>query len=189
MRKRIFKIVLIVVVLAAILGFGAWFHLMREVSTYYESEVEHFNYSSVGVEVASGAPYWIWYVLPRVFRDKLPPGSVGYEAFGFILEEGQDAPIGFPTKTVGFQRVGINCALCHTGTFRTNQADETRILIGAPSTTFDLQSYLRFLFDCASDPRFNAENIIPEIQTVNDLSFVEILLYRFLIIPQLLKIR
>ena len=86
--------------------------------------------------------------------------------------------------TIGFPRVGINCALCHTGTVRADAASQPQLLLGAPSTTLDLQAYLRFLFDCASSPKFNATRILSEIAQVHDLSWIERLLHRFLIIPQ-----
>ena len=45
------------------------------------------------------------------------------------------------------------------------------------------QEYLRFLFACASDPRFTADTILGEIAKNTRLSFIDRLLYRFAIIP------
>jgi hypothetical protein len=173
-------------ILIALAGGAVRFYLFREVDTYYKSEEENFKYGSVGVEAASGLPYWIWRALPRVCPDKLP-GPDGYTSFGFVWERGQDAPVGFPTKTVGFRRVGINCALCHTSAVRTSEASEPQIFLGAPSTTVDVQRYLRFLSNCGSDPRFTPEKILAEVKALYDLPFIEGLLYRYLVIPQMKK--
>jgi RoxA-like, cytochrome c-like len=179
------KIILALILIALAAG-AVRFYLFREVGTYYKSEEENFKYGSVGVEAASGLPYWIWRALPRVCPDKLPR-SEGYTSFGFVWERGQDAPIGFPTKTVGFRRIGINCALCHTSSVRTSETTEPQLYLGAPSTTVDLQRYLRFLVNCGSDPRFTPEKILPEVKAIYDLPVIEGLLYRYLVIPQMKK--
>jgi hypothetical protein len=46
-----------------------------------------------------------------------------------------------------------------------------------------VQGYFRFLIACAKDPRFNADNIMSEINLIYDLPMVDRLLYRFVIIP------
>ena len=62
-------------------------------------------------------PYWIWLVLPRIFPEYLPrPG--GYASLGMLARDGHEMPIGLSKVTVGFPRVGINCAMCHTASFR-----------------------------------------------------------------------
>jgi mono/diheme cytochrome c family protein len=162
---------------------AGWYHLFRQVPRHYASIEEHFKYGSVGVEAANGIPYWVWLVLPRVFPDKI--GADGYRSFGFIFEEKRDHPIGTSVMTVGFPRLGINCGLCHVGSVRASESEPQKLLVGAPNTTLDLQRYLRFLFACANDPRFTADNILSEIALVHDLSLVERLLYRFAIIPQM----
>lgn len=176
----------IFVLLAAIVGGVGWYSLFREVPTYYESAEEHFKYGSIGTEQQQGVPYWIWLVLPRIFPDKLPaPG--GYTSLGITWEEGKEMPVGFPKKTIGFPRVGINCATCHTGTFRKTAKDKPAIIPAGPSSKFDSQGYIRFLSACASDPRFNADYILDEIKYHHEFSPFEKLLYRYVIIPQTKK--
>src|SRR5690349_4093690 len=77
-----------------------------------------FKYLSLGTE-ENGVPYWIFYVLPMIFSDKLP-GLGGYSAFGLPWEPGVELPIGMTKRTIGYPRVGINCALCHTTRYRTS---------------------------------------------------------------------
>src|SRR5262245_10215964 len=177
-RRSVLVVASVLVLIAAPVGFTAWYYLLRQRIPTYESPVEHFKYASIGVEAANGVPYWIWYVLPRVFSDKVPAiagpdGTVdvrqAYESFGFIWEEDREAPVGLPVATVGFRRLGINCALCHTAMVRDSATSPPRILIGAPSGRFDLQRYLRFLYACAADPRFEPRTLLEEIERVQRL--------------------
>ncbi len=182
-KRLIVKLLTVVVILGAILGSFVWYKLFRKVPLHYETAEEHFKYGSVGAEEPSGVPYLIWLVLPRMFPEKLP-GQGGYSALGAVWEEGHELPIGFTKMTIGFPRVGVNCAVCHTTTVRTTPKDKPMIFLGGPSSRFRSQDYLRFLFACASDPRFNADNVLQEIDRVYRLSWVDRLLYRHLIIPQ-----
>jgi cytochrome c5 len=91
-------------------------------------------------------------------------------------------PVGFTKKTIGFDRVGFNCAFCHTAKVR-KSADEPvpRLYPGGPSHTFNALAYQRFLFACASDERFTTKNLLNEIGQITKLSILDKLLYRFLI--------
>ncbi|MBU7586028.1 MAG: cytochrome c [Nostoc sp. TH1S01] len=180
------SIALVIVLLVGVGGYTAWYHLFRDVPLTYESPEEHFKYGSIGTESSQGVPYWIWLVLPRIFSDKLPhPG--GYTSLGITWEEGKETPVGFTKKTIGFPRVGITCAVCHTATYRTSPLEKPHIFPAGPSNKFDLQGYIRFLGAAAKDPRFNADSILDEIKYNHEFSWIENLLYRFLIIPQTKK--
>jgi hypothetical protein len=150
--------------------------------TYFASDEEHFLYGSIGTESTSGVPYWIWLVLPRVFPDKLPyPG--GYAALGMIFAEGRDLPVGFSKQTIGVDRVGINCAVCHSASYRKSPLEKPVIVAGGPGSTQNPQAYLHFLIDCARDPRFNSTIIMAEIAKNYRLSLLDSLTYRFVLIP------
>jgi hypothetical protein len=184
MKKRLLIIFGVFAVLAAIGGLFAYNHFFREEpAPYFASDEEHFLYGSIGTEAEQGIPYWIWLVLPRVFPDHLPrPG--GYAALGFLGGDGHEMPIGLSKITVGFPRVGINCAVCHTASVRLRPTDPPTIYPAGPSHQTGEQEYLRFLFDCASDPRFTADTLMAEIDRNVKLSTTDSLLYRFVIIPQ-----
>lgn len=185
--KTVTIIFLVIALLIGSVGYIAWYNLFREVPVYYESPEEHFKYGSIGGEQEGGTPYWIWMVLPRLFPEKLP-GPGGYASLGIRWEEGKEMPIGFTKKTIGFPRVAINCATCHVSKIRTSpdQVKPTFIL-GGPSHQLNGQAYQRFLFACASDPRFTPDYILSEINNIYDLSFLDRILYRFVIIPQTKK--
>jgi hypothetical protein len=171
------------IVLLLALGVGAWSSLFRSEAVHFEDDAENFKFGTIGVEESAGMPYWIWLVLPRVFPEHLP-GPGGYASLGLTWEEGAELPIGFSKMTVGFPRVGPNCAFCHTSTFRTGPDAPRQVVPGGASTTVDTQGYLRFLIESASDPRFTADNLMPEIEYLVRLSPAERSLYRNVLIPQ-----
>lgn len=176
-------IALVIGLLVGTVAYIGWYSLFREVPTYYESPEDHFKYGSIGTEQAEGLPYWIWMMLPRLFPEYLP-GQGGYTSLGITWEEGQELPVGFSKKTIGFPRQGITCALCHNATYRLTEKDKPVIVPTGPSNKFDLQGYVRFLGNCARDPRFNADYLLEKIQYAVDLSWFDRLLYRFIIIPR-----
>jgi hypothetical protein len=176
---------LVLLVLAAVIAYGAWRNLFREEAQHLTSPRDRFAYGSIGNEGAEGIPYEIWRVLPELFPDHLPPGrGSGYAALGFFQEPGHDTPVGFSKKTIGFPRVGFNCAACHSGSYRTAADAPRRLVLTAPSTRVDFQAYIRFLVACAADPRFTADRILPAIERHTDLSAVQKALYRYVIIPR-----
>lgn len=180
------KIARWVAIIAVLIVVGAWYgwykFFREEPEPVWANEAERFKYGSIGAEATRGIPYYIWLVLPRVFPEYVP-GPGGYKAFGLVWEAGKEMPSGFTKKVIGFARVGNNCALCHTGTWR-SQADETpHIIVGAPSHTTDVQALLRFLTKCGQDPRFNAATLMGEIDREVKLSFIDRLIYRFALIP------
>ena len=171
---------LVVVVLGA---WFAWTKFFRELpERSFASDAERFKYGSIGAENDRGLPYWIWVVLPRVFPEYLP-GPGGYKSFGLVWEEGEELPVGFTKKTIGFPRVANNCALCHTGTWRSKHEETPNVVVAAASQGADVQKLIRFLYRTAQDPRFNADTLLNEITRETQLSFVDRMLYRFVIIP------
>jgi hypothetical protein len=89
-----------------------------------------------------------------------------------------------PLETAIVPRVGVNCALCHVG--RVEGPDgASRLIMGAPNTSLDLQAYLRFLFSCFGSDQFTADAVLAEnARLAGGLNAAERLLYRYLIIPQ-----
>ena len=181
--SRRWRIALIVVLVLAIVGglltYARFFR--EEPAPFFATDEEHFLFGSVGTEAEQGVPYWIWLVLPRIFPEYLPaPG--GYASIGILSKDGHEMPIGLSKVTIGFPRVGINCAMCHTASVRLHPDDVPAIYPAAASHQTGEQEYLRFLIACASDPRFTAGTILREIARNTSLSFMDRLQYR-LIIP------
>ena len=63
-----------------------------------------------------------------------------------------------------------NCAICHVGTWRATESDLPHVVIGSPANTSNVQSMLRFLVNCAADPRFNADTLLAQIERETKLS-------------------
>lgn len=174
----------VLLVLGGVVGVTAWYKLFRKVPTHFADDEEHFKYGSFGVEEPSGLPFLVWKALPTAFPEKLPGG---YESFGFIYEPGHDSPIGMPVKTIGFPRIGINCALCHLGTYRTSPDGPNILARGAPASTVDVQRYIGFLMDCGSDPKFTPDHLLAAMEKNGKLGFLDRTLYRLVVIPQVKK--
>lgn len=187
--KRIALVVGAIVALVALgIGIPSLFWSQRNVVEVHGDPVAHFKYGSVGAEKRNGIPYWVWLVLPDVFPEHLPDGpGEDYGRFGFIFEP--DAPKGRPIGTSYREdpvpRVGLNCAVCHAGIVKESEGAAEQIVLGMPAHQFDLQQYLYFLFAVAGDSRFDPDTIIPAIERVNqNFSWVDDLLYRFVVIPR-----
>ena len=183
-RKRTLQITgVVLLVVLALLGWFAWYNFFRVVpQPPFNTAEERFMYGSIGAEDTAGIPYWIFYVLPRVFPDKMP-GPAGYASFGVSWEFGKELPIGFTKKTIGFPRVAQNCAVCHLASYRLTPKDNPIFVPTGPNHTFNLEALFRFLVDCARDPRFNADAIMHEIDLASDLSWMDKQIYRFILIP------
>jgi hypothetical protein len=180
-RRRI--IWLIFIVLAVVGGLVTYVKFFREEPPpYFASDEDHFLFGSVGTEGEQGIPYWIWLVLPRIFPEYLP-GPGGYASTGILSKDGREMPVGLSKVSIGFPRVAINCAMCHTASYRARAGDPPTIVAAGPSHQTAPQQYLRFLIACVSDPRFTASTILGEIAKNTRLSMLDRMLYRFAIIP------
>ena len=180
-------VLLLSLVAGAYLGWSRGFREEPQPAWVFESAEARFKYGSIGAEHDAGVPYWIFYVLPRVFPEKfrqdgqIAPG--GYAALGVAWEEGRELPVGFTKKTIGFPRVANNCAACHTTSYRESADSNPVFVIAGAGHTVNIQNFFRLLIDCAKDPRFDADILMAEINRVTELDAIDKLLYRFLIIP------
>jgi mono/diheme cytochrome c family protein len=185
-KGRTVKVILLfLVLLVALVGAVGWYKLLREEpqpSWVTATPEMRFKYGSLGAEHDAGIPYWIWYVLPRMFPEYLP-GPGGYASLGVPWEQGQELPVGFTKKVIGFPRVANNCAVCHTATYRTKEQENPTFVETGPGNTTNVEGFFRFFIDAAKDPRFNPDNLLREIRLVAELSWLDRALYRYLIIP------
>ncbi len=185
--KAIGLTLLVIAVIGAMIGYDRGFRTHPQPDWVTATPEMRFKYGSIGAEQDSGVPYWIFYVLPRVFPEKfVQDGKVapgGYAALGVAWEQGQELPVGFTKKTIGFARVANNCAVCHTTSYRVSPNSNPVFVVGGSAHTANVQGFFRLLIDCAKDPRFNADILMAEINRVTDLDVVDRLLYRFVIIP------
>jgi mono/diheme cytochrome c family protein len=81
------------------------------------------------------------------------------------------------------ERIGINCAFCHTARVRTSENGPPMIVLAGPSHQLDVQAYSQFLDAVAADPRFNATDLLAAIGTMTELSWYDATMHRLLLIP------
>ena len=108
-----------------------------------------------------GFPYWIWQVLPKVCPQHLPGRATSRSACC--------------SKPAATCRWACRCAAASasTGSSSTappatqHRAHHARCGAGArsgmPAHRFDIRAFESFFFNCAADPKFSAEFIVPEI--------------------------
>lgn len=185
-RRRWLIVLLALLVVGGALGWLAYDRFFRRDIPVYEADAEHFLYGSIGNDGETGVPYLIWRALPKVFPEHLP-GPGGYEAVGLRWQEGRDpardAPFGFSKARVGVERMAINCAFCHVVSVRTEPGAPPQLVLAGAGNTIDVLGYQRFLMRAAADPRFAADELIPAIEQDTELSWLDRLLYRFVLIP------
>lgn len=190
-RFRRVGCLIILAILLVIIIWAVW-RFTRDSTPHYASIEEHYKYGSIGSEVggtlsdAVGGllpPERIFAVLPAMYPDRLPGG---YASLGFVTEPGKDMPIGVTHRfRLGFPQVGLNCAVCHVGTYRLNPHTKPTIVLGMPANKLRLQEFFEFVVNATLDPRFTPDNIIGHINKTSDpLSPLDEALYRYVLIPR-----
>ncbi|MDK1483214.1 cytochrome c, partial [Sinorhizobium sp. 6-117] len=170
-----------------VLGIGYYLLFVNQYVLAFENETEHFLHGSIGSEVATGPPYWVFKALPVMYKDRL--GGEGYRRFGFLYQTPDaDLPIGVSRRVVsGVERVWLNCSVCHVGTYRLPGKSERHMIPGAPSNNLRLQELITFLIDVGRDPGFNADALIAAIngdEVGGDLNVFERAIYRHVVFPR-----
>src|SRR5262245_23526238 len=153
--------------------------------TTYESITDHFKYGSIGSEPGVSLlrpvggvlpPLSVFTALPSICPEKLPGG---YASLGFVFEPNHALPIGISRRRrLGIDQVGLNCAVCHTGTVRDSPDAPARIVLGMPAHQLNLQAFVRFVLDCSLDNRLTADAVAGRFPEVGGPSFFERLLLR-----------
>jgi cytochrome c5 len=141
-------------------GAALWWDLRRnEPEAFFDDPIKHFKYGSTGGDVVAGVPIHIFKALPKLCRDYLP--GEGWQSLGLLYEDGMDRPIGTSKRrSFGFERVSLNCAACHVGTYRGAPEEKPTIVPGMPANRLRLVEFVRFLGNCALDERFNPWQVI-----------------------------
>lgn len=192
-RRALITLAVLVVLGAA--GAGVvWWKFFRSEAQNFADEETRFKYGTLGGELIAGIPYPIFMILPRVFPDLIEqyategygPGKTswgGYGAFGLAWEQGQRLPVGFSIKHLGYDRVTVNCALCHTASYRMTENADRVFVTGGPGHTVNIRGLLRFLFAVAHDRRFTAARLMPEILVHFPLDLIDTKIYSTVLIP------
>ena len=170
----------------------------------------HFKHGSIGAELASGMPYRILKVLPKVFPEHFAPEG-DWSHFGLVMEAAQDdegrrlydiyaagrvvpasgdqrvskgLPIGFASGwRSGIEVAWFNCAVCHTGVVEVPGITRPRIVPGMPANTVELERLFLALFDMAVDKRFTLDAIEAQYPPEERLNILERALWAWVVVP------
>ena len=197
-RRRLLLPVAIVLVLlaliglvAVVLGIVAAMRFAVNRTEVFPNIVGHFEHGSIGADEGSGMPFWVWKALPRLFPAEFD-GRLDYRAFGFLYNTDahgrqEDLPIGISKRDFrGVDLVWFNCAVCHTGTYRTSEGAARVMVPGMPSNNLNLYGFIRFILNAGVDERLKPDRLIPAMQAAGaNLNFIERKVWRFVVIPRM----
>lgn len=191
-RVRGLALLIVLAVIATVAIYLVWYFTSDRTREYSDIQ-EHFKYGSIGSEpggtIATPVggvlpPYLVFKTLPKVCPDKLPGG---YASLGLVFEPGHDLPIGVSRRwRLGLEQVGLNCAVCHTGTVRATPNSQPMIVLGMPAHQFDLERFFQFVLSCSLDDRVTAGNVIAKAEEMGDhVSLMQRLLLHTVVIQRL----
>jgi len=154
-----------------------------EAEAFFDDPVKQFKYGSTGGDRLAGIPAGIFKALPELCRDYLP--GEGWQSLGFVFEEGMDRPVGTSKRySLGFERIGLNCAACHVSTYRAAPQSRPVVVAGMPAHRLDLGRFTQFLTQCALDERFNPWQVVQAAErTGARYSLRERLLLQYVAVP------
>ena len=192
--RRIAAVFTAVLVLMLAAGALVWWKFFTGGTQNFASDRDRFTYGSLGAEAVAGIPYPVFMILPRIFPDLVAQYATagygpdkaaygGYGAFGMAWEEGQRLPAGLSIKRLGYERVTLNCAICHTASYRLTADEPPHFAVGGPAHTLNLQGLLRFLIAASHDRRFTAARLLPEIALHFPLDAIDQANYALVLIP------
>jgi mono/diheme cytochrome c family protein len=185
-------LVLLLAIGVVAVGVGAsilWRMSVDETPAFASTE-EHFKYGSIGSEPTSGMPYWVWKLLPKLYPDEFG-GRDDFAAFGFLYEtdaggKQRDLPIGVSRRNLaGVDLVWLNCAVCHTGTWRAGEGEPPTIIAGMPSNHLDFEHFIDVVLRLAVDDRIAPDQLFPALEKEGaELGPVDRLVWRVAVLPR-----
>jgi hypothetical protein len=179
--------------IAALIGLYIIWYFTHDSTRNYADIEEHFKYGSIGSETGGTIisplggvlpPYLVFKTLPQVCPDKLPGG---YASLGRVFEPNRNMPIGVSRRwRLGMEQVGLNCAVCHTGTVRETPASQPMIVLGMPAHQLRLEQLFQFVLSCSLDERLTGGNVIAKAEEMGEhVSLMQKALLYTVLIPRL----
>jgi hypothetical protein len=151
----------LILALVVVIGALVWDYYRPHDAQSFADPVKQFEYGSTGGDRLAGIPVGIFKALPEVCRKYLP--GEGLRSLGFIYAndvDGHGKPLDRPIgtslrRTLGFDRISLNCAACHTGTWRADATSRHVPVPGMPANRLYIGRFINFLTSCALDESFN----------------------------------
>ena len=172
--------------MAAIVGGVAYVKLYRaQPARVFASDEDHFLFGSIRHRTASmafptGSGSCCRASFPSTCRAR-----AGTRHFGLAGRQGQEMPVGLSKVTIGYPRVGINCALCHTARWRVAVRRHPPTIVPAGAGASDGRAGLPSFPDCLRVGRAlqgRQRSLERSRRTIGCRCSI-VLLYRFVIIP------
>jgi len=192
LRLGVAVVALLIALGVIVLGLGlcAALRLSGSATPRYASDVDHFKYGSIGSEPQSGVPYAVWKALPALYPKQFE-GRNDYTAFGFIYETDEagvrkELPIGVSKRQVnGVDVVWLNCATCHTGTWRASDGGVVHVVPGMPSNNLDFHRFVSLLLTAATDERLEAADLFGPMEKAGaHLDWFDRLVWQAAVMPR-----
>jgi hypothetical protein len=182
---------LILLGLATLLvGASLLWRILGDETPAFALDEDHFKYGSIGSELSSGMPYWVWRLLPEFYADAFG-GRDDFAALGFLYETGadgrqRDLPIGVSRRRVaGVDLVWLNCSVCHVGTWRATEDAPRRVVSGMPSNNLDFRRFVDVVLRLSVDDRLAPARLFPAIKAAGaELGPVDRLIWRIGVLPR-----
>ena len=152
-----------------------------EITRDYTDIGEHFKYGSIGTEMSNGVPDWIEKSSPRCFPSTCSTAArrdtrhSGYDHRERCLRQA----VRYPRRLLRirrikvFDRVSINCAACHSSTYRETPKNDLTLAVRHPRHRLNLLGYFDFLFRCAVIPGSTPARSWPRIDARTRLGPLE----------------
>ncbi len=170
---------------ALIAALWVWVVTSRETTPRFADAEEHFLFGSIGSEPESGLPAALWRALPHLMPEEFDDRG-DWSALGFLYADGRDLPIGVSTRRVnGVDLAWLNCAVCHTGTWREAPDDAPQIVSAMPSNNLDFYRFISTLMEVAVDERLAPEPVFAAMRAAGDRPGpIDRLVWRHIVLPE-----
>jgi len=154
----------------------------------FQAEVDHFKFGSIGSETRSGIPKDFWLALPHLYPEEFDRRD-NFEIFGFLYGSEETAghlPIGVSERRVsGVDMVWLNCAACHTGSYKEHPQGPEIIVAGMPANQLELSRFTKFILSLSDDP-LEPESVFKAMDdSGNKKNWIQEIFWRWIILPRI----
>lgn len=184
-RKRRRRYLIGFLVLAALIYFISFF-VQRPLS--FETDIDHFKHGSIGSETRSGLPRDFWLALPHLYPEEFDRYE-NFGAFGFLYDsedEDDQLPIGISERRVsGVDIVWLNCAACHTGSYKEHPKGAEVNVAGMPANMLELSRFTKFILSISDDP-LEPERVFKAMEDAgHKKNWIQKIFWRIIILPRI----
>lgn len=184
-RKRRKRALILFVFVVALVFLAS---LFVQKTLKFESEIDHFQHGSIGSETRSGLPRDFWLALPHLYPEAFDHRP-DFRAFGFLYRTDSSEhslPIGVSQRRVtGIDMVWLNCASCHTGSYKTSPEGQSIIVPGMPANQLELSRFTKFVLSISND-ELEADKVFDAMEKAGQSkNWIERQFWRIIVLPRI----